>query len=82
MRKQLEVDFVANQRDRRYYIQSAFEIRTPEKMMQEQNSFLHIDDSFKKIMVVKDSVIPWHNEKGFLIVGLIDFLLKSEMMDM
>lgn len=82
VRKQLEVDFVANQRDRRYYIQSAFEIGTPEKMMQEQNSFLHIDDSFKKIMVVRDSIIPWHNEKGFLIVGLIDFLLKPEMMDM
>ena len=53
VRKQLEVDFVCNKGSKRYYIQSAFSIPDREKMEQESNSLLRIDDSFKKIIVVK-----------------------------
>ncbi len=81
VRKQFEVDFVANLGSRRYYIQSAFEIGTIEKMEQEQHSFRKIDDSFRKILIQKDSVKPWHNENGVLIIGIFDFLLHPESID-
>lgn len=82
VRKQLEVDFVVNQADRRYYIQSAYELGTEEKNRQERLSLLKIGDSFKKILVQKDSVIPFHDDNGFLVVGLTDFLLKPEIIDL
>ena len=81
-RKQLEVDFVANQADRRYYIQSALYVGTTEKRLQETNSLNRIDDSFKKIVVVKDNIIPWHDEKGVLYVGIEQFLLDESAMEL
>ena len=47
-KKQLEVDFVANQGNKRYYIQSAFALPDQEKMDQEQAPLIKISDSFKK----------------------------------
>ena len=81
-RKQLEVDFVANQADRRYYVQSALYVGTTEKRLQETNSLNRIDDSFKKIVVVKDDIIPWHDEKGVLYVGIEQFLLDESAMEL
>ena len=81
VRRQLEVDFVANRGSQRYYIQSAFEIGTAEKMQQEEQSLLHIGDSFKKVLIQKSPVAPWHNEHGVLIVGLLDFLLHHDCLE-
>lgn len=81
VRKQFEVDFVANQGSRRYYIQSAFLINSEEKRIQETNSLLSIPDSFKKIIVVKDYIKPKRNEQGIVTIGLLDFLLKPELLD-
>ena len=81
VRKQLEVDFVANSGSRHYYIQSAVEIGTVEKMEQEQHPFRKIDDSFRKILIRKDSVKPWHNDNGVLIISIFDFLLHPESID-
>jgi len=80
IRKQLEVDFVVNDGSQRYYIQSAFSIPDEEKMSQETASFRYIDDSFKKILVVKDDIMPYTDDNGFLHIGLFDFLLKPQMM--
>lgn len=82
VRKQLEVDFVCNKGSKRYYVQSAFAIPEQEKMQQEINSLLHIGDSFKKIIVVKDTPAPWYTEEGVLVIGVYDFLLKAESMDL
>ena len=82
VRKQLEVDFVANKGSQRYYIQSAFEISSKEKMQQETHSFLNISDSFKKIIIQRQAVIPWHNEQGILNIGLFDFLLNPGSIDL
>lgn len=82
IRKQLEVDFVCNKGSKRYYIQSAFAIPDKEKMQQEINSLLRIDDSFKKIIVVKDTPAPWYTEEGVLVIGVYDFLLKAESLDL
>ncbi len=81
-RKNLEVDFVANKGSNKYYIQSAFNIDTDEKKEQEVNSLCRINDSFRKIVVVKDDIVPWHNEKGILFIGIIQFLLDENAIDM
>lgn len=81
-RKQLEIDFVANQGKKRYYIQSAYDIPNEEKMKQETKSLDNIDDSFKKIIVVRNSIKPRRNEKGYLIVGLKEFLLDPNSLEL
>lgn len=82
IQRQLEVDFVCNKASKRYYIQSAFVIPDNEKMQQESNSLLRIDDSFKKIIVVKDTPAPWYTEEGILVIGLYDFLLRADSLDL
>ena len=81
VRKRYEVDFVANQGSQRYYIQSAFIMSTDAKERQESASLLNIDDSFKKIIIVKDYIQPKRNENGIVTIGLIDFLLKPELLN-
>ena len=80
-RKQLEVDFVANMADRRYYIQSAFAMPDDDKREQESASLKRIDDSFKKIIIMRDDIKPYHDNNGFYIVGLMDFLLKPDSIE-
>lgn len=64
LRKQLEVDFVANRGSDRIYIQSALEMRTPEKAAQEKASLLGINDSFRKVVLMRDVVKPLRDEWG------------------
>lgn len=73
---QLEIDFVANKGSGRLYIQSAFAMPDSKKRQQETRPFKSIDDSFKKIIVVKDAVKPWQDDKGIVTMGLFDFLLN------
>ena len=77
-RTQLEVDFVANKGNQRFYIQSALNIDSTEKKNQETKSLQRIDDSFKKIVVVKDDIEPWIDEKGIQYIGIQDFLLDED----
>lgn len=81
-KKQLEVDFVANQGNKRYYIQSAFALHDQEKMDQEQASLIKISDSFKKIIVVNSNTPVWRNDQGILVMNLYDFLLNEDSLDM
>lgn len=74
-RKRLEVDFVVNEGNQRYYIQSALALPDEEKRKQEMGSLLRINDSFKKIIIVKDDIKPWRDENGILTMGLLDFLM-------
>lgn len=78
-RKQLEVDFVVNRGDERYYIQSALSINDSDKKEQEIASLLRIPDFFKKIVVVKDYIKPWRDEHGIQYVGIEDFLLDESL---
>lgn len=80
-RKQLEIDFVANLGSKRYYIQSAYDIPNAEKMEQETKSFDKTDDSFKKIIIVEKSMKPRRNEKGYLMLGVKEFLLDPNSLD-
>ncbi len=81
IRKQYEVDFVANQGNRRYYIQSAFAMPDETKTRQETASLTRIDDSFKKIIVVKDDIMPKRDENGIVTMGIMDFLLHHDSLD-
>lgn len=81
-RKQLEVDFVCNQGNKRYYVQVALNLDTQEKTQQESKSLNNIGDSFKKIIVVKDNIKLWRNEDGILIIGIQEFLLNKDSLDL
>ena len=81
-RKQLEVDFVCNQGNKRYYVQVALNLDTEEKTQQESKSLNDIGDSFKKIIVVKDNIKLWRNEDGILIIGIQEFLLNKDSLDL
>lgn len=81
-RKQLEIDFVANLGSKRYYIQSAFSMPTEEKCIQEKASLININDSFKKIVVVKDVVNVTRDEYGITTMSIYDFLLKENSLEL
>ena len=81
VKKQLEIDFVCNQGSKRYYVQSALNIDDEEKRTQELRPLLNVKDFFKKIIIVKDDIVPWHNEEGVLIIGIKEFLLREDSLD-
>lgn len=82
IRTQLEVDFIANLGNNKYYVQLALSIPDREKEIQESRSLTNINDSFKKIIVVKEHIMPRRNEEGILTIGLFDFLLKEDSLDL
>ena len=81
-RKQLEIDFVANLGSKRYYIQSAFSMPTEEKRIQEKASLINVNDSFKKIIIVKDVVNVTRDEDGITTMSIYDFLLKENSLEL
>ena len=76
-RKQYEIDFIANKGNNKFYIQSALNIDTKEKREQEEKSFMNVNDFFKKIIIVKDNIKRWRDDKGIVIMGITDFLLDE-----
>ncbi len=81
-RKQLEVDFVCNLGQKRYYIQSALNLETREKTIQEERPLMNINDNFKKIIVVKDNIKHWITEEGILVIGIQEFLVDKNSLDL
>ena len=81
-RKQVEIDFVANQGNKRYYIQSAYAISDDDKLRQEIRPFDKTNDSFKKIVVVGKSMKPRRTEKGYLLIGVKEFLLDAGSLEL
>ena len=81
-RKQLEVDFVCNLGNKRYYVQSALNLDTREKTIQEERPLMNINDNFKKIIVVKDNMKHWMTEEGILVIGIQEFLLNKNSLDL
>ncbi|MHC1692222.1 MAG: ATP-binding protein [Sphaerochaetaceae bacterium] len=76
-----EVDFVANKGSQRYYLQSALSIPDRAKEAQEMRSLNHIDDSFKKMVIVKDNIMLKRDEKGIVTMGILQFLLDPESLN-
>ncbi|MCD8005047.1 MAG: hypothetical protein LUE91_05280 [Oscillospiraceae bacterium] len=63
------------------HVQSALTLSEEDKRRQEIHSLIRVADSFKKIVVVKDPIMPWHDENGILYLGIEDFLLNEAAMD-
>ena len=80
-KKQIEIDFVCNQFNKRYYVQSALSLNTREKTIQEEKPLLNVPDNFKKIIVVKSEIKPWITEEGISVIGIKDFLLNQNSLD-
>ncbi|MGI6377774.1 MAG: ATP-binding protein [Bacilli bacterium] len=80
-RMQLEIDFVCNQGDKRYYIQTTLNLSAREKTLKEERPLLNITDNFKKIIIVKGTKIPRYTEEGILVMGIIDFLLNDNSLE-
>ena len=74
---QREIDFIANKASTRYYIQSAYSIPNEEKLQQELASLLKVPDSFKKIVVMGDDIVPYFDDNGIYFIGIMDFLLQD-----
>ena len=80
-KKQLEIDFVANKGNNKIYIQSALEMKTKEKVEQEQKSLLNVNDFFKKIIIVGDNIKKSRYENGIIIMSIYDFLLDLNSLE-
>ncbi len=81
-RVRLEIDFVCNKGSQKYYIQSAYQMLDESKIKQEEASLRNVDDSFKKIIVVADNIIVRRNEAGITTMGIYDFLLKANSLEL
>lgn len=79
--KQLEIDFIANKGNNKIYIQSAFSMPDEEKINQEERPLLKVNDSFKKIIIVKDYIKRTRNENGIITMSIFDFLLDPDSLD-
>lgn len=81
VRKQLEIDFIANMGSKKYYIQSAYAIQDEDKYKQETKSFDKANDSFKKIVLVEKSMKPRRDENGYVMMGVKEFLLDANSLE-
>lgn len=81
-KKQCEIDFVVNKGARKYYIQSALSVDEPLKMETELRPLKKTKDFFKKIIISKTSMKPWTDEEGILHLGLYEFLLNENSLEL
>lgn len=79
--KQLEIDFIANKGNNKYYIQSAFSMPNEEKIDQEKRPLLKVNDSFKKFIIVKDYIKRNRDDNGIITMSIFDFLLDINSLD-
>ena len=77
-----EVDFVASKGSKKYYIQSALSLGSDAKKEAESRPFIEIKDSFKKIIVVKDDIKVRRDENGIVTIGLWNFLLDENSLEL
>ena len=80
--KNYEVDFIASKGNNKYYIQSAFSIENISKLKQETNSLNNIRDSFKKIIIVRNNIKAKKDENGITTIGIYNFLLDENSLDL
>lgn len=81
-KKQCEIDFVVNKGSKKYYIQSALNVSNPSKMETELRPLKNTNDFFKKIIVVKTMMKPWVDEDGIAHLGLYEFLLNENSLEL
>lgn len=75
----LEIDFIANLIDTKYYIQVALSVDEANKKEQVIRPLLQVKDSHKKIVIVYDDIFKHHDNNEILYVGLKEFLLDFDV---
>lgn len=81
VRTQIEIDFIASRGDTKYYIQSAFNVFDEAKLIQEIKPFTKVNDSFKKILIVRENISLRVDENGIIMISLKDFLLDENILE-
>jgi predicted AAA+ superfamily ATPase len=76
-----EVDFIASLGNLKFYIQSALDITSEAKRINETKSLYYINDSFKKIIVTRNGLAPSVDDKGVLTIDLFDFLRDENILN-
>ena len=79
---QLEVDFIAGKGSQKYYVQSVFSMGNPDKVQQEERPLLSIGDSFKKIIIVRENIRARRSEDGIVTIGICNFLLDEDSLNL
>ncbi len=80
-KRQLEIDFYATRHDKSFYIQCTLSLKDTEKRIQEERPFMLIRDSYRKIIIVEDDIIPHNDENGIFIIGIRDFLSNEDILE-
>lgn len=81
-KKQCEIDFVVNRGSKKYYIQSSLNVSDSSKLETELRPLKNTKDFFKKIIISKTSMKPWTDEDGILHLGLYEFLLNKNSLEL
>ena len=79
---QCEIDFVVNRGLKKYYIQSALSVSEQAKLETELRPLKNTKDFFKKIIITKTSMRPWTDDDGILHLGLYEFLLNENSLEL
>ena len=77
VQKQHEIDFVINRGNDKIYIQSAYQLPTKEKELQETASLRATGDYFKKIVITEGYGEPMADQDGIIRMGIIPFLMNE-----
>ena len=77
VQKQHEIDFVINRGNDKIYIQSAYQLPTKEKELQETASLRGTGDYFKKIVITEGYGEPMADQDGIIRMGIIPFLMNE-----
>lgn len=78
-KKTLEVDFLAQKTNKKFYIQVTLSLSEEIKRIQEKKSLLNIKDNFPKIIITLDKINPYFDENGIYIINIFDFLLNDDL---
>lgn len=81
-KKHIEIDFVCNIGNKRYYIQSALSLSDEKKQTQEMRPLMNTNDFFKKIIITRNTINTYQNENGITIMNLMDFLLNENSLEL
>ena len=81
-KKQCEIDFVVNRGLKKYYIQSALSVSERAKLETELRPLKNTKDFFKRIIITKTSMRPWTDDDGILHLGLYEFLLNENSLEL
>lgn len=76
IRKNNEIDFYAKKNNKMYYIQVCDNISNLDTREREIKPFLKIKDQVQKVIVINKPIKETRDDSGFIIIGIVDFLLR------